>query len=60
MVEPACGAALAGAAYDSEGVSSGVKVLLNNGGEGTKNVVVIACGGNIVSRDMMHEWLENV
>ena len=62
MVEPACGAALAGAAYDQEGVASGVHPILSNGRENeegqmdTKHVVVIACGGNIVSRQMMDEW----
>jgi L-serine/L-threonine ammonia-lyase len=70
MVEPACGAALAGAAYDAEGVALGVAKLLeasvasddaDKKQEGeqkqvTKNVIVIACGGNIVSRDMMDSW----
>ena len=91
MVEPACGAALAGAAYDEEGVKDGVAKILKkaaaaaataaldkkreNGGEGGEGggegkegnggeekdgvmheVVVIACGGNIVTRAMLDEW----
>ena len=77
LVEPACGAALAGAAYDRDGVLAGVaKVVCANGllttavhtaGEangkapaqkagGIHHVVVIACGGNIVSRRMLDEW----
>lgn len=91
MVEPACGAALAGAAYDEEGVKDGVTKILKkaaaaaataaldkkreNGGEGGEGggegkegnggeekdgvmheVVVIACGGNIVTRAMLDEW----
>ena len=58
MVEPACGAALAGAAYDADGVNMGVSKFLeaNPEKEMSSDVVVIACGGNIVSREMMDEW----
>lgn len=60
LVEPACGAALAGAAYDGDGVASGVgPVLRRSSGEEMKSVVVIACGGNIVSREMMDEWVRS-
>ena len=71
MVEPACGAALAGAAYDAEGVMMGVAKLLKksktkdeeeenkikeDGEIQLQDVVVIACGGNIVTRSMMEDW----
>ena len=70
MVEPACGAALAGAAYDAEGVMMGVAKLLKksktkeeeenkikeDGETQLQDVVVIACGGNIVTRSMMEDW----
>jgi L-serine/L-threonine ammonia-lyase len=74
MVEPACGAALAGAAYDAEGVQEGVAKILEavatldekkeEGGGGdeeskdglAQEVVVIACGGNIVTRAMLDDW----
>ena len=74
MVEPACGAALAGAAYDAEGVMMGVakllkksktkdeeeeekkKKIMEDGETQLQDVVVIACGGNIVTRSMMEDW----
>ena len=78
LVEPACGAALAGAAYDRDGVLAGVQRIVCareeelakqavDSGSGSKSegkkkeeslhhIVVVACGGNIVSRRMLDEW----
>lgn len=50
LVEPACGAALAAAAYDADCVRSW---LGDKGGV----VVAVACGGNTVTRDMITQWL---
>ena len=58
LVEPACGAALAGAAYDREGVNAGVRRAVVAGEAGSvRHVVAIACGGNIVTRSMLKNWM---
>ena len=70
LVEPACGAALAGAAYDRDGVIAGVGDVVRARaaggasdmatGEEVRHVVAIACGGNIVTRRMLDDWSAQV
>ena len=58
LVEPACGAALAAAAYDGSGVADGIAKILaaGDGIASDSHIVVICCGGNIVTRDMLETW----
>lgn len=70
LVEPACGAALAGAAYDRDGVTAGIGSVVRarsvgdesekTAGEELHHVVAIACGGNIVTRRMLDDWSTQV
>lgn len=51
LVEPACGAALAAAYGAAEELRAAVK-----GREGP--VVVVCCGGAIVTRELLAQWAE--
>lgn len=50
LVEPACGASLA-AIYDAERLQT----ITDNLGE-NKLVVVVVCGGNVVSLELLEKW----
>ncbi|KJE96933.1 pyridoxal-5'-phosphate-dependent protein beta subunit [Capsaspora owczarzaki ATCC 30864] len=57
VVEPACGAALA-ALYDSLLASDSVQKAISNvsGISASAPIVVVVCGGNVVTLDMLASW----
>jgi L-serine/L-threonine ammonia-lyase len=56
LVEPACGAALAAGAYDPKGIRSALEGIISKDKRSVHDVVVIACGGNSVNREMLEKW----
>jgi hypothetical protein len=60
LVEPSCGAALAAASYDPISVSNGIGRVIDSlePSEKQRNVIVISCGGNCVTRSLLESWRE--